>query len=146
MHSYTRHAFSALICSRRRAIHCFWCLGRIVSTITYETHVSKLTSLISTGWQLWRMFIGLDSTRYPLRTYGDIAFRVYGSWARHGVDVLQSIQLVFNVGIIVLANGQGLSQVAKGKVCFSVLCVIWTVLGAILGQIRTLQRLGWIAK
>lgn len=28
------------------------------------------------GIQLWKMFCGLDSTKYPLRNYGDLAFRV----------------------------------------------------------------------
>lgn len=52
------------------------------------------------------MFLGLDSHQYPLRTYGDIAFRVYGAPVRHAVNVLQSIQLLFNVGVIVVGNGQ----------------------------------------
>ncbi|KAI9818332.1 MAG: hypothetical protein M1826_001394 [Phylliscum demangeonii] len=98
-----------------------------------------------TGWQLWQMYLHLDSDRYPLRTYGEMAYRVLGNWARYVVNVLQSIQLLFNVGVIILSNSQGLSQVAKDKVCFSALCVIWTVLGMGLGQIRTLQRYGWVA-
>lgn len=91
------------------------------------------------------MFLHLDSDRYPLKTYGDVAFRLYGFWARHTVNVLQSIQLLCNVGVIIIGNGQALSQVAKDRVCFVVLCVIWTVCGAFLGQIRTLQKFGWVA-
>ena len=91
------------------------------------------------------MFLGLDSDRYPLRTYGDIAFRVYGKVARHSINVIQSIQLLFNVGIIIIANGQSLSQIAKNSVCFIILCFVWAIAGMILGQIRTLQKLGWLA-
>lgn len=54
-------------------------------------------------------------------------------------NILQSLQLIFNVGIIILGNGQGLSQIAKFRVCFSVCMVIWTVAGMILGQVKTLQ-------
>ena len=76
------------------------------------------------------MFLSLDSDRYPLRTYSDIAFRVYGPLARHLINILQSFQLLFNVGIIIVANGQSLSQMAaKGPdlsqngACFIVLCL-----------------------
>ncbi|KAF2011702.1 hypothetical protein BU24DRAFT_398423 [Aaosphaeria arxii CBS 175.79] len=97
-----------------------------------------------TGYQIWRMFLLLDSSRYPLSSFGTIAFRIYGSWARHIVNVLQTLQLIFNVGLIVISNGQGLYQI-QPKICYVVCCVIWTVLGMVLGQVRTLQRMGWLA-
>ncbi|KAI9842947.1 MAG: hypothetical protein M1837_006684 [Sclerophora amabilis] len=99
----------------------------------------------SSGFLIWRLFLNLDSHQYPLKTYGDLFFRIYGKVPRYLANTLQSIQLVFNVGIIILSNGQGLSQVSSGKVCFSVLCVIWTIAGLLLGQIRTLQKYGWVA-
>ena len=109
-------------------------------------------TLISSGFLLWKMFLKLDSDKYPLRTYGDIAFRVYGSAVRHGINGLQSVQLLFNVGIIIVTNGQSLSQMAaKGPnldqngACFIILCFVWAIAGMLLGQIRTLQRLGYLA-
>ncbi|KAI4251757.1 MAG: hypothetical protein L6R42_008242 [Xanthoria sp. 1 TBL-2021] len=84
------------------------------------------------GALLWRMFLQLDSDRYPLRCYGDIAYRVAGSIARHTVNIVQSVQLLFNVGIIIIQNGQGLSQISKGSVCFIVLCFVWAIAGAVL--------------
>ena len=92
---------------------------------------------------LYTMFLRLDSDRHPLKTYGDIAFRVYGPVAKHGVNILQSIQILFNVGLIVLGNAQGLSQVTKYKVCFAVLCLIWALVGMAIGQIRTLAKLSY---
>jgi len=50
------------------------------------------------GFLLWRLFLHLDSVRYPIRMYGDIGQRVYGTWCRHLFSLLQSIQLVLNVG------------------------------------------------
>ena len=91
------------------------------------------------------MFLQLDSDRYPLRSYGDLAFRTYGSIARHTINVMQSIQLVFNVGIIIVLNGQSLAQVSKNGACFIVLCLVWALAGMIFGQIRTLARVGWLA-
>ncbi|GJJ09159.1 hypothetical protein Clacol_003381 [Clathrus columnatus] len=46
------------------------------------------------------------------------------------------------VSTVVVANAQGLSQISKGRVCFSVLAVIWMLLGMSLGQIRSLKNFG----
>ncbi|KAF7886288.1 hypothetical protein EAF00_010391 [Botryotinia globosa] len=97
------------------------------------------------GFLLYYMFLGLDSHQYPLRTYGDIAFRVYGAPVRHAVNILQSIQLLFNVGVIVVGNGQALSQVSKFKLCYAVCCLVFALAGFFLGQVRTLQKFGWLA-
>lgn len=97
------------------------------------------------GFLLWWMFLKLDSERYPIKSFGDLGQRIYGSWFRHLCNILQSLQLVFNVGIIILQNGQGLSQMAKFKLCFSICNLVWTLAGMILGQIRTLQKFGSIA-
>ena len=54
-----------------------------------------------TGGILWRLFIRLDSPRYPLNTYGDIAERIFGKPARHIVTVLQSLQLLITVRLLI---------------------------------------------
>ena len=99
----------------------------------------------SGGYLLWRLYLALDSDRYPLKTYGDIAFRTFGTTARHTVNILQSLQLLLNVGIIIVVNGQSLSQMSNGSVCFIILCFVWAIVGMFGGQIRTLARLGWLA-
>ncbi|KAG6891378.1 hypothetical protein C0992_008089 [Termitomyces sp. T32_za158] len=50
------------------------------------------------GLILWRLFVRLDSPKYPLKTYADIAERLLGRTARHVCTVLQTIQLVVNFG------------------------------------------------
>ncbi|KAG1824774.1 transmembrane amino acid transporter protein-domain-containing protein [Suillus subaureus] len=97
------------------------------------------------GCLLWWMFLKLDSERYPVKSFGDLGQRIYGRWFKYLCDILQSLQLVFNVGIIILQNGQGLSQMAKFKLCFSICNVVWALAGMILGQIRTLQKFGKVA-
>lgn len=72
--------------------------------------------------QLWKMFIGLDSTRYPLRNYGDLAFRVYGTWARIVCNVLQSFQFFLNVVLLIESNGQGIAQMAAGPSGVQTIC------------------------
>lgn len=98
-----------------------------------------------TAYQLWRMFLQLDSDRYPMKGYGDIAFRVYGTWFRHVVNTLQSFQFFMNVALIVISSGQSISQMSKGNLCFIVCVVVCAIAGCIIGQIRTLQRFGWLA-
>lgn len=102
------------------------------------------------GLQMYQMFMVLDSDRYPLKTYGDIAFRTMGKYARHAVNILQSVQLFFNVGILILSDGQSIYQISEGPnsgkgICFVVCNLIFTIAGFLVGQIRTLQRFGWIA-
>ena len=85
------------------------------------------------GFLLWRMFLGLDSDRYPLKSYGDMAFRLYGRGVQHTVSVLQSIQLLFNVGIIIVINGLSLEQIVTGsgagEKCFIILVFVWALAG-----------------
>jgi hypothetical protein len=97
------------------------------------------------GFQLWKVFMAMDSDKYPMKSYADCFFRVYGSWARHGVNILQAIQLLFTVSILILSNGQSISQVSKGSICFIACLVIFMSAGLVIGQIRTLQRFGWLA-
>jgi len=97
------------------------------------------------GYQLWRMFLQLDSDRYPLKGYGDVAFRIYGTWFRHTCNVLQSFQFFLNVALIVLSSGQSVSQLSKGNLCFIVCVIVCAIAGCLIGQIRTLQRFGWLA-
>ncbi|GAA5912023.1 hypothetical protein JCM8208_006461 [Rhodotorula glutinis] len=102
-----------------------------------------------TGVMLQHLFLKLDSVRYPIRTYGDLGGRIYGVWMRHLCSILQAIQLILNVGLICLSNGQGVAQIAEGgtgpAICFSVAVVIWAILGTVIGQIRSLHGLGLLA-
>jgi hypothetical protein len=77
-----------------------------------------------------------------MKTYSDSFFRVYGRWARHLVNILQSIQLLFTVAILILSNGQAISEVSKGTLCFIVCLIIFMASGMVIGQIRTLLRFG----
>ncbi|KAG5362267.1 hypothetical protein CJU90_4967 [Yarrowia sp. C11] len=99
---------------------------------------------VYTGWLIYRMFLKLDSPEFPMKTFGDLALRVYGKGFRWGVDVLQSLQLLCNVAVIILSNGQGLSQIYS-PLCFSVWCIIFMLAGILLGQIKGLSNFSYIA-
>lgn len=89
--------------------------------------------------------MGLDSYQFPLRNFGDVAFRIYGQTARQCFNLLQSIQILFTVGLFIISNGQCISQISRFRLCYAVCCVIWAICGFGLGQIRTLKRYGWLA-
>ena len=70
----------------------------LISLIEHRTIITLVGLLAAyTGLILWRLFVRLDSVRHPLKTYGDIAERIFGTAARHVCTVLQSIQLLVNV-------------------------------------------------
>lgn len=94
------------------------------------------------GYLLWKIYLALDSYEFPLRNYGDLAFRIYGSIPRHCVNVLQSIQLCLICGQVIIQNGQGISQASKFRLCYVVCILIFVIAGFILGQVRTLRNYG----
>ncbi|OAQ74092.1 amino acid transporter [Pochonia chlamydosporia 170] len=97
------------------------------------------------GYLLWDCFMGLDSFQFPVKSFGDIGFRVYGTWCRYLFNILQAIQLICNVGAIIISNGEALSEAAKFKLCYAICCLVWALAGFVLGQIRTLQKFTWLA-
>ncbi|KFG85775.1 amino acid transporter [Metarhizium anisopliae] len=97
------------------------------------------------GYLLWDCFMGLDSFQFPIKSFGDIGFRVYGTWCRYLFNVLQAIQLICNVGAIIISNGEALSEAVKFKLCYAICCLVWALAGFVLGQIRTLQKFTWLA-
>lgn len=95
------------------------------------------------------LFLKLDSSRFPLKTYGDIGQRLMGSWMRHLISVLQFLQLIVNCGLLVLSNGQALIQIIsqyvgqynrdhpghhRAGLCFAVAIVIFAIIGMVLAQ------------
>ena len=98
-----------------------------------------------TGYQIWRIFIQMDSDRYPMKDFGDLGFRIFGTWARQTFNILQSFQFFLNVGLIIITSGQSISQMSKGSLCFVVCVLVSAIAGCIIGQIRTLARFGWLA-
>ncbi|KAK5164760.1 uncharacterized protein LTR77_009423 [Saxophila tyrrhenica] len=96
------------------------------------------------GWSLWKVYIGLDSARFPMISFGDPYLRLFGPRWRHCINFAQALQQFLSVCVVILGNATVLDQMAKQKICFAVVIVIITVVGIISGFVRTLQRLGWM--
>ncbi|EXJ93619.1 hypothetical protein A1O1_02011 [Capronia coronata CBS 617.96] len=94
------------------------------------------------GYLIWQVYLGLDSYEFPLRNYGDLAYRTMGNGARYVVNILQSIQLLLITGQVIIQNGQGISQTSKFRLCYVVCVVLFVVAGFFMGQVRTLRNIG----
>ena len=97
------------------------------------------------GYLLYEIFLGLDSYEYPVRDFGDLGYRLLGPWMRYLFNFLQAVQLLILVGLNIMMSGESLSQAARFQLCFIVCCVLCAVVGMAAGQIRTLQKIGWLA-
>ena len=53
---------------------------------------------------------------------------------------------IAQVGTICLGNAQSVEQIANHhKFCFSIAILMWALFGMVVGQIRSLQKYGWLA-
>lgn len=96
------------------------------------------------GAVLMHVFCSLDSARFPITSYPDLAQRVAGRWVRAAVVVLQQAQLVLLIGVASLTNGQALESLlaAHGhSMCFTLAVAIWTLVGIAFAQVRTIRGL-----
>ncbi|POS75708.1 transmembrane amino acid transporter [Diaporthe helianthi] len=102
------------------------------------------------GWILWKMFLGLDSDRYPVRNYADLFLRCFGPSSGYFVHVAQAVQLLMIIAFLILLNGQAISQISQVNgtgpgLCFIVCVLVFALAGMVVGQIRTMQRFSWLA-
>lgn len=98
----------------------------------------------ASGIMIWRTFLGLDSSRYPILTFGDVFFRLFGSKTRHFINVLQSIQMFLSVAVVQLGQTYIIAQLAAAPdLCFVVCGIISLVVGMASGYMRSLKSLGW---
>lgn len=61
------------------------------------------------------------------------------------MNILEAVQLLCNVAVIIISNGEALSEASKFKLCYAICCLVWALAGFVLGQIRTLQKFSWLA-
>ena len=93
---------------------------------------------------IWRVFLGLDSSRFPMVTFGDAFFRLFGPKTRHFINVLQSLQMFLSVAVVQLGQTYILAQLAEvPNLCFVVCGIISLVVGMASGYMRALKHLGW---
>jgi hypothetical protein len=96
------------------------------------------------GFMIWRTFLALDSSRFPMVTFGDAFFRLFGPKTRHFINVLQSFQMFMSVAVVQLGQTLILAQLAgSANLCLIVCGIISLVVGMASGYMRALKHLGW---
>ncbi|KAI0198814.1 transmembrane amino acid transporter protein-domain-containing protein [Astrocystis sublimbata] len=120
-----------------------------IGTLGYGPGIGIFTAFgiisVYSGYILWKVFMGVDSHEFPARNYGDLAFRAWGTTARHVVNVLQAIGLLLLLGQVTILFGQNISEISMYRLCYIVCPLIFVVVGFFLTQVRTLRSFGWLA-
>ncbi|KAJ5335594.1 hypothetical protein N7541_005418 [Penicillium brevicompactum] len=98
----------------------------------------------ASGMMIWRTFLALDSSRFPVMSFGDPFFRLYGPRMRHFINFMQSLQMFLSVAVVLLGNTGIIAQLAgSANLCFVVCGIISLVVGMASGYMRSLKHLGW---
>ncbi|CAG8387358.1 unnamed protein product [Penicillium salamii] len=98
----------------------------------------------ASGIMIWRTFLALDSARYPVLSFGDPFFRLYGPKMRHFINFMQSLQQFLSVAVVLLGNTGIIAQLAGSvNLCYVVCGIISLVVGMASGYMRSLKHLGW---
>lgn len=96
------------------------------------------------GFMIFRVFIRLDSSRFPIVSFGDPFFRLYGSNMRHFINFMQALQMFLSVAVLQLGQTGIIAQLAGSvNLCYVVCAVISLVVGMTSGYMRSLKHLGW---
>lgn len=98
----------------------------------------------ASGMMIWKVFLALDSSRYPVLSFGDPFFRLFGPKTRNFINVTQALQMWCSVCVVLMGNSQILSQLAKAKVCYIAIVIINMIIGMISGALRSLKHIGWL--
>ena len=96
------------------------------------------------GCMIWRTFVGLDSSRFPIVSYGDPFLRLFGPRSRYFINFAQSLQMFLSVAVVLLGNTGIIAQLgANANLCYIVCGVISLVVSMASGYMRSLKHLGW---
>ncbi|KAJ5904442.1 hypothetical protein N7504_006825 [Penicillium tannophilum] len=96
------------------------------------------------GWMIWRTFLGLDSSRFPVLSFGDPFFRLFGPGARHFINFTQALQMFLTVAVVLLGQTQLIAQLGESvDLCYIVCGIIAVVVSIASGYMRSLKHLGW---
>lgn len=97
------------------------------------------------GWAIWKVYLDLDSSRFPMCSFGDPFFRLFGKKSRHFINVAQSLQQFMTVAVLILSKSTNIAQISHGDICFSGVMIIVLVIGMLFGMIRSLTKIGWLS-
>jgi hypothetical protein len=98
----------------------------------------------ASGLMIWKVFMQLDSSRFPMLSFGDPFLRLFGPKTAAFINVMQAIQMWCSVAVVLIGNSQIFSQLVKAKVCYIAVVIIQLIIGIASGWLRSLKHLGWL--
>ncbi|KAF2171330.1 hypothetical protein M409DRAFT_18445 [Zasmidium cellare ATCC 36951] len=100
----------------------------------------------ASGWMIWKTFLALDSSRFPVLSFGDPFFRLFGPRARHAINFAQGLQMFLSVCVLQLGQTNVVAQLGESaNLCFIVCGIIALVVGMASGYLRSLKHLSWLS-
>lgn len=102
------------------------------------------------GYFLNICFVKTDSNNFPIRTFADVSARAISGKVRVFFAIFQFIQMIMTVAQCVLGAASSLAQLldtnlGRNTLCYTVNILVWSILGMIVGQIKTLARFSRIS-
>ncbi|OJJ43675.1 hypothetical protein ASPZODRAFT_154500 [Penicilliopsis zonata CBS 506.65] len=98
----------------------------------------------ASGFMIWRTFLALDSARFPVISYGDPFFRLFGRTTGHFINGMQALQMFLSVAVVLLGQTGIIAQLAGSvDLCYIVCAIISLIVSMVSGYMRSLKHLGW---
>lgn len=94
------------------------------------------------GWAIWKVYLDLDSSRYPMMSFGDPFLRLFGKRSRHFINVAQALQQFLTVSVLIISKSMNLEQLSGSSICFIAAMIICMSIGMVSGIIRSLKKIG----
>lgn len=100
---------------------------------------------MASALMIWKTFLGLDSSRFPILSFGDPFFRLFGPRARIFINITQAFQMFCTVAVIIQGNAQIMAQLNGGNLCYIVVGIITVIIGVATCGLRALKHIGFLA-
>lgn len=98
----------------------------------------------ASGIMIWYTFVKLDSSRFPVLSFGDPFHRLFGPRMRQFINFMQALQMFLTVAVVVLGQTGIVAQLAGSvDLCFIACGIIALVVCIASGYMRSLKHLGW---
>ncbi|GME82066.1 unnamed protein product [Ambrosiozyma monospora] len=99
---------------------------------------------LASGAAIWWIFLMLDSPEYPIKTFADIGYALFGEWGRQSIIFLQVVSLILTCATSLIATGEAVIILRDERVCWAGILLLLAGVTWLLCQIKQLNHLGKI--
>ncbi|KPI35986.1 uncharacterized protein AB675_10411 [Cyphellophora attinorum] len=121
----------------------------VFASVGYNTAIGIFVlfglAAMASALMIRRTFVGLDSSRYPMVSFGDPFFRLFGPKTHSFISHAQNFQIFCAVAVNIQLICQLMSQLNGGRLCCIVIGIICTIIGICSCVLRSLAHVGIFA-